>query len=481
ILGIFLLHSLEAQLGHLKYRGIRLIELGPGKGTLASDIIRVRLTMPLLTSEDIFAICPKLRRVQEDLLRSKFPQVDYKWCATADEIRDEVLVDGLDVGDDVQFRLVKSSGATSPMRILKVETRYEGIEIGSSIEIAPESLRIAKHFANLICRSGGIFVAAIRRHRLLESPLEAVGEADLSADVNFGLLAECFASNLFQLTGPCTQKQFLESYGIRERLAAISGRADQKTREDLESQVFRLTNEAQMGSIYKVNFGKRIFIPITTSGIFSFILNYQRRLDNPKSNENVIMADIFNNLHGQVGKTAVAKSLTTLVEKAEISGKAYGKQWVYVARQDTLPTPSPEDLNLLDAEIESLKKSVDEKREATRQIQSRIGHHHSHNILELNSLNNSLTNEVMAKRIQELTEENATFIKRLELLRTGTRRVDPVEKAKVDKMYELHCKEWKSRKRMCKEMLDAITENLPQSPSAFMEELGMETDPVGTK
>jgi 26S proteasome regulatory subunit (ATPase 3-interacting protein) len=177
----------------------------------------------------------------------------------------------------------------------------------------------------------------------------------------------------------------------------------------------------------------------------------------------------------------VTKSLTTLVEKSEITAKAYGKQWVYVARQDILPTPSPEDLDLLDAEIESLKKSVDEKRETTRQIQLRIKHYCSHNILELSSLNNSLTNEVMAERIQELTKENATFIKRLELLRTGTRRVDPAEKAKVDKMYELYCKEWKSRKRMCKEMLDAITENLPQSPSVFMEELGMEIDPIVTK
>jgi SAM-dependent MidA family methyltransferase len=82
--------------------------------------------------------------------------------------------------------------------------------------------------------------------------LEAVGEADLSADVDFGLLAKSFTSNLFQLTGPCTQKQFLESYGIRERLAAISSRVDRGMQEDLASQVFRLTNEAQMGSIYKV-------------------------------------------------------------------------------------------------------------------------------------------------------------------------------------------------------------------------------------
>lgn len=33
-------------------------------------------------------------------------------------------------------------------------------------------------------------------------------------------------------------------------------------------------------------------------------------------------------------------------------------------------------------------------------------------------------------------------------LRSGTRRVDPNEKAKVDKSYELYSKEWRSRKRL---------------------------------
>ena len=75
-------------------------------------------------------------------------------------------------------------------------------------------------------------------------------------------------------------------------------------------------------------------------------------------------------MHGVVGKTAVAKALTTLVEKGELSGKAYGKQWVYVARQDTLPTPSPEELDALDAEIESLKSRVASQKDLVRQAQT---------------------------------------------------------------------------------------------------------------
>lgn len=83
-------------------------------------------------------------------------------------------------------------------------------------------------------------------------------------------------------------------------------------------------------------------------------------------------ADIFNNLHGQVGKTAVVKGLNTLFERGEIHGKAYGKQWVYVARQDTLPTPSPEELNELDDRIEQLKNELTAQKDATKQAQSRM-------------------------------------------------------------------------------------------------------------
>lgn len=68
----------------------------------------------------------------------------------------------------------------------------------------------------------------------------------------------------------------------------------------------------------------------------------------------------------------MTKALTTLVEKGEISGKAYGKQWVYVARQDTLPTPSPEDLELLDQQIEQTKVQVSEVRDAVRKVQLRM-------------------------------------------------------------------------------------------------------------
>lgn len=81
--------------------------------------------------------------------------------------------------------------------------------------------------------------------------------------------------------------------------------------------------------------------------------------------------DIFSNLHSQVGKTLVTKALVSLAEKGEILGKAYGKQLLYVARQDNLPMPSPEDLDRLDGELESCKIKLQEQKETTKQLQAR--------------------------------------------------------------------------------------------------------------
>lgn len=133
----------------------------------------------------------------------------------------------------------------------------------------------------------------------------------------------------------------------------------------------------------------------------------------------------------------MAKALTSLVEKGELNGKAYGKQWVYVARQDTLPAPSPDELEQYDLHLEQLKGTVSEQRERTKALQS-----------QLSQLQSSLTNEQMIQRIAHLQSEIVSLDVKLEALRTGSRKVDPKEKAVIDKQFDLYTKEWKLRKRL---------------------------------
>ena len=72
----------------------------------------------------------------------------------------------------------------------------------------------------------------------------------------------------------------------------------------------------------------------------------------------------------------------------------------------------------------------------------------AHIRIELSALTSSRTDEEMAKRIVSLEESIAGYEGRLVALRSGTRKIDLTEKAKVDRFYDLYMKEWKVRKRM---------------------------------
>ncbi len=66
--------------------------------------------------------------------------------------------------------------------------------------------------------------------------------------------------------------------------------------------------------------------------------------------------------------------------------------------------------------------------------------------LELALVQSSLTNEEIEARLLCAASDSAVLEKKLATLRSGTRRVDPLEKAKVDKSLDLYSKEWKKRR-----------------------------------
>lgn len=67
--------------------------------------------------------------------------------------------------------------------------------------------------------------------------------------------------------------------------------------------------------------------------------------------------------------------------------------------------------------------------------------------------------------------------KKLSLLRSGEKRVDPIEKKRVDAEFEKITKEWKKRRRYVMDAIGTITEASGQKPRAFMEELEMDLAP----
>nr|XP_009672462.1 PREDICTED: homologous-pairing protein 2 homolog [Struthio camelus australis] len=95
---------------------------------------------------------------------------------------------------------------------------------------------------------------------------------------------------------------------------------------------------------------------------------------------------------------------------------------------------------------------------------------------ELKELNGSMTTPEMAREIEELKKECTSYAEKLERIKSATNHVTPEEKEKVCNEQKLYCKEWRRRKRMATELLDAILEGYPKSKKQFFEEVGIETD-----
>ena len=86
------------------------------------------------------------------------------------------------------------------------------------------------------------------------NPLSDPGEADLTAHVPFGRLADAARSEGALVHGPARQGDFLRALGIEERAAALKGRADPAQAASVDAALHRLTapGATGMGDLFKV-------------------------------------------------------------------------------------------------------------------------------------------------------------------------------------------------------------------------------------
>ncbi|CAG8617130.1 23812_t:CDS:2 [Gigaspora rosea] len=212
------------------------------------------------------------------------------------------------------------------------------------------------------------------------------------------------------------------------------------------------------------------------------VLDYLRKQNRPYS-----ATDISNNLHGAVTKAIAQKVLTSLADKKEVVCKSYGKQYVYVISQEQFESPSPDELNNMDVEIEGLKKEVNDYKERNKQLQS-----------VLSGLTNSLTNEQVEEKLKTLAEKvllhflliKASLIpntlsfnqnnrneERLQELKSGTKSVSVEDKNRIEALYAKNRKLWRQRKRMFDEISAQIADATEKKTRELMDDLGIETDP----
>ena len=261
----------------------RLVELGPGRGTLMADMLRATRIVPgfhAALSVHLVETSPVLRGRQATALKGFEPvwhdtvagALDGPVIAVANEFLDALPLDqfvmtsegwrerlvGLDDDGDLAFGL--SAAGEGTLKIAApVDTVFEQPSIALDIVA-----QLAGHLASaggaalLIdygsARSGfGDTLQAMKRHEFV-APLAEPGEADLTVHVDFERMGQAALKAGAALRGPATQRDFLLALGLPQRAQALSLKADATQRTAISAAFDRLieTGETGMGDLFKV-------------------------------------------------------------------------------------------------------------------------------------------------------------------------------------------------------------------------------------
>ncbi len=256
---------------------LALIEAGPGRGTLMSDLLRTARMVPEFAAAlDIWLIetSPVLRERQRQALAGH----PVRWAEKLDAIPPaptllvaNEFVDALPIE-----QAVRAQGEWRHRRVGLAEDGSLVFTLGEAalgpadapdgavFETCPDGRRFVADLGRRLNANGGAALIidygparfgvgetlqAVRRHSY-HPILADVGEADWTAHVDFQSLAEAAAPA--RAWGPLPQGTFLTRMGIGVRAQHLTAGQSIETKHALEAGVHRLIDPAEMGTLFKV-------------------------------------------------------------------------------------------------------------------------------------------------------------------------------------------------------------------------------------
>ena len=285
----------------------RVVELGPGRGTLMADILRVAQVAPDFIAElevVLVEASPALQAIQAEKLRglnNGFMGADVSWQAQFDDgLADRPLFlvaneffDALPLRQYVKTdrgwceRMVTVLNGDLGFALAPVPVPSSAIPAdranapdGGVYEVSPAAAALAEDIARIISAKGGAALLidygydeaggfsetlqAVSGHRFADA-LSEPGEDDVSAHVDFAALSQAGRRGGACVFGPVTQGMFLANIGIVERAEQLM-KANPGEAAQLLAAVERLIGNDQMGKLFKV----MAFAPPSAQGLAGF-------------------------------------------------------------------------------------------------------------------------------------------------------------------------------------------------------------------
>ena len=231
-------------------------ELGPGRGTLAVDALRVLRSGGFAGRVELVEASPVLRAVQKGRLPDAVHREigglsDKSLLLVANEFLDalpirqmvggrerRVVIDGDSLGFDIDGE-IRETGPARDGAVREVAAHL--VRYGGAALIFDYGYREAVP---------GDSFQAVRRHKYAD-PFADPGEQDLTAHVDFGAVARVAAEAGALVTPVVAQGTFLERLGIAARAMALAAKNPARGEEVVAGRR-RLCDGAEMGELFKV-------------------------------------------------------------------------------------------------------------------------------------------------------------------------------------------------------------------------------------
>lgn len=286
LVGIFMILAWQS---HGRPQDVRLVEIGPGRGTLMADAQRAiaSLAPELAATMTIHMVetSETLSAIQRKTLAGILPLTTWHADLSAVPAGFTLLIaneffDALPIrqfvstSDGFRERVVsvdENGGLTFAAGVAGLEPQARPEQVtarpGAILEVSPARDAVMAQIAARLAADGGVALAidyghlqtdlgdtlqAIRNHAY-EDVLANPGEADLTSHVDFQSLTTAARAQGVTVAKPLTQGAFLLGLGLLERAGALGAGKSGDVQDAIRQSVERLagTGENQMGSLFK--------------------------------------------------------------------------------------------------------------------------------------------------------------------------------------------------------------------------------------